>query len=110
MERKTETAPKDVAIAAAMKALSHPRRVRIFRILNAAPEGLPYSSLLERAGLSIATLNHHLKLMRSAKLVATRRRGANVLYCLAPVALAPHLAWLSSELVADGSTGSVTGA
>ncbi|MEL6792731.1 MAG: hypothetical protein AAFU55_04795 [Pseudomonadota bacterium] len=65
---------------------------------------MPYSGLLERAGLSIATLNHHLKLMRAAKLVATRRRGANVLYRLAPVALAPHVAWLWSEIAAEGAS------
>lgn len=110
MDKDLDTARKDAAIAAAMKALSHPRRVRIFRILNAAPEGLPFSSLLERAGLSIATLNHHLKLMRAAKVVATRRRGVHVLYRLAPVALAPHLAWVSSEIAADGAVKSASGA
>lgn len=77
--------------AAAMTALSHPRRMMIFELLCAAPDGVSYSGLRELTGFTTPTLDHHLRPMRLAKLVRARRKGAQTIYRLAPEALAPHL-------------------
>ena len=76
------------AIAAAMTALSHPRRVRIFDALLSGPKGgLTFEGLMKEANLSASTLIHHLKPMLAARLVATRRKGRYVFHVLRPGAL-----------------------
>lgn len=97
MKQQTTEAAADIAIAIAMKALAHPRRVKIYRTLRATPSGLPYGELLGRTGLTIATLNHHLKFLRAAEAVTTERRGVNVIYRLAPLALTKHLSLLNED-------------
>ena len=82
MPQTTLTRKQSVAIAAAMTALSHPRRVIIFDRLAAAPkEGLTYEALLAATGRYTSTLTHHLRPMFAAGLVVTRRKGA---LCLPP--------------------------
>lgn len=68
--RKTD---KDDEIATAMTALSHPRRVAIFTALAKAPDGLSFEELLNITGFSVSTLTHHLRPMKTARLVASRR-------------------------------------
>ena len=82
-----------------MNTLAHQRRVVIFEILRTAADGLPYGALLERAGLSLSTLNHHLRSMRAAGLVVTCRKGQEVIYRLAHEALTPHLARVQADVV-----------
>lgn len=91
MKRKASPTPEQVRAALAMNALAHPRRMLLFDTLNAAPDGLRYSDLLERTGLSDATLTHHLRPMKSASLVDARRKGNAVIYRLRTGAVAPHL-------------------
>lgn len=74
-----------------MTALSHPRRIMIFELLCAAPDGVSYTELRELTGFATPTLDHHLRPMRLAKVVVSRRKGAQVIYRLAPDALTPHL-------------------
>ena len=92
MEQPVSNTAERARVAAAMNALAHQRRVLIFEILRSAPNGLPYGGLLELTGLSLSTLNHHLRPMRAAGLVVTRRKGHEVIYRLAVEALTPHLA------------------
>lgn len=91
MEQKTRVTSEQARVAAAMNALAHPRRMLVFDALTAAPDGLRYGDLLERTGLSISTLNHHLRPMRAARLVATRRKGKEMIYRAHPSAVSPHL-------------------
>ena len=84
MKQPVSNVAERARVAAAMNALAHQRRVVIFEILRNAADGLPYGALLERAGLSLSTLNHHLGPMRAAGLVVTRRKGHEVIYRLAP--------------------------
>ena len=63
-------------IARAMTALSHPRRVAIFEVLeNAGSRGLGVEELMRSAGLRPSTLNHHLRPMIAAGLVRKTRVG-----------------------------------
>ena len=83
MPQTTLTRKQSVAIAAAMTALSHPRRVALFTILeDAGPPGLGFDELLKRSKLSISTLRHHLRPMQAAGLVVRRRKGVNVVFRL----------------------------
>lgn len=92
MPQTTLTRKQSVAIAAAMTALSHPRRVIIFDRLAAAPkEGLTYEALLAATGLNTSTLTHHLRPMFAAGLVVTRRKGRYVFHRLKPSALSPAI-------------------
>ena len=100
MKQKPRATPEQASVAAAMNALAHPRRMLVFDTLTAAPDGLCYGDLLERTGLAISTLNHHLRPMRAASLVATRRKGKEVIYRAHPSAVSPHL-W--RVLAAEGS-------
>lgn len=81
-----------------MNALAHPSRVLIFRALRAADRGLTYGELLARTGLTIATLNHHLGMMRAGRAVAKRRKGAHVFYRLRNEALASYFARMADEI------------
>ena len=70
-------------IARAMTALRHPRRVALFEILEGADAtGLRFEDMLDRSGLSISTLRHHLRPMQSASLVVRERRGRNIYFRL----------------------------
>ena len=65
-------------IAETMTALSHPRRVAIFEALRSAPDGLSFEDLLAKTDLSVSTLTHHLRPMKTAGLVASRRQRKRV--------------------------------
>ncbi|MEL7466741.1 MAG: hypothetical protein AAFN79_21885 [Pseudomonadota bacterium] len=91
-------------IAAAMSALGHPRRVRIYDSLAAAPEdGLRFDALMAETGLRSSTLIHHLKPMFAAGLVITRRKGQCVHHKLRPEALDPAIVALRDDAFANGA-------
>ncbi len=80
--------PHDEKIARLFRSLSHPRRVMLFRILLETPDGeLSYSRLIAESGLRPSSLSHHLREMTRCGLVASRRKGVNVLFFLTPQAL-----------------------
>ncbi|MEO1614012.1 MAG: winged helix-turn-helix domain-containing protein [Pseudomonadota bacterium] len=74
---------RNAMIAREMTALSHPRRVAIFTVLNEADRGLSFEELMARTKLSTSTLSHHLRPMKAAGLIASRRQGARVSMTLA---------------------------
>lgn len=62
------------------KALGHGHRLEILELL--AQGELSVEALAERAGLSIANASQHLRLMRRAGLLTSRRDGKRILYGL----------------------------
>jgi ArsR family transcriptional regulator len=68
------------AFAEIAKALGHVARLEIIELLAQGERSV--DALAERAGLSIASASQHLKLMRRAGLLASRRSGKRVLYRL----------------------------
>lgn len=105
MDETEESAKKrrDAMIAREMTALSHPRRVAIFDVLNEAERGLSFEELLARAQLSASTLSHHLRPMRAAGLVASRRKGACISMTLARDRFGDGVRTVMSELAAAGA-------
>ena len=62
------------------KALGHGHRLEILELLAQGERSV--ESLAERAGLSVANASQHLRLMRRAGLLASRRDGKRILYGL----------------------------
>jgi len=67
------------------KALGHGRRLEILELLAQGERSV--EALGERAGLSVANASQHLRLMRRAGLLASRRDGKRILYRLSDPAV-----------------------
>src|SRR4051812_27277313 len=65
--------------ARVFSAMSDPNRLRVLEIL-AAEEELCGTDIAKRAGMSIALLSHHWKILTDAGLVTRERRGQRQ-YC-----------------------------
>jgi len=71
---------EDQAIAA-LGALAHTQRLRVFRALVVAgPEGLTPSVLAEQLEVARNTLSFHLKELAHAGLVTVEQQGRNLIY------------------------------
>ena len=68
-----------------LKALGHPVRLGIALRLAQEPETCA-CDFAEVFGVSQPTVSQHLKVLRDAGLVTTRRRGTQICYSLAPAA------------------------
>jgi ArsR family transcriptional regulator, arsenate/arsenite/antimonite-responsive transcriptional repressor len=87
---------RDAALAALAKAVAHPVRSQIVRLL-AAQETCMYGDLSERLPLAKSTVSQHLKILREAGLVRVETDGPWVCYCIDPAGLA-RLKVLVAEL------------
>lgn len=73
----------DESLATHFRAVSHPRRAAIYRLLTEDPDiGRTYRSLQIASGLCDASLIHHLREMERCGLIRRKRRGAEVTYLL----------------------------
>ena len=69
-----------VHCAEQLKALGEPLRLRIVSALRAGPQSV--SELAETLDVELVTVSHHLGILRSARLVQTKRKGRFILYSL----------------------------
>ncbi len=74
----TVAAEQDIALLA--KALGHPARVRIVRLLLAR-EGCYCGQLVGELSIAQATVSQHLKVLRDAGLVVGEIEGLRTSYC-----------------------------
>lgn len=79
-------------IAEVAKALGHGRRLEILELLAQCEHSV--EALADAAGLSIANASQHLRLMRKAGLLASRRDGKHILYRLSDPSVLDMLAAL----------------
>lgn len=80
--------------AAIFKALGDPVRLRIFSMIASAPGGeLCVCDVLD-VGVSQPTVSHHLRKLREAGLLTSRKEGTWVHYRVAPEVLAAMAALL----------------
>lgn len=77
----------DADLAAFAKALSHPVRVRILRML-AQREARMCSHIVDELPLAQSTVSEHLRILRQAGLIRANESGPRVSYCIEPSALA----------------------
>jgi DNA-binding transcriptional ArsR family regulator len=77
------------------RALGHPTRLDIMRRLAAEPETCA-CDFTEVFGVAQPTISQHLKVLREAGLVSTRRRGTQICYSVNPAGLAVLASVVSS--------------
>ncbi len=88
---------------AALAALAHETRLDVFRLLvQAGPEGLAAGEIAERLGVQAATLSHHLKELKSARVVHCRREGRSLIYSPDFTAMGDLVGYLSENCCAEG--------
>lgn len=99
--------PEIDEIAGVAKALGHPIRVRIVRILL-AQDACMCGEIVEQLPVAQATVSQHLKILKDAGLVRGEIDGPRVCYCVDRAALERHRALLASLSagVAPSSCGS----
>ena len=95
--------PADRQLADLAKALGHPARVHIVRLL-AKREGCICGEIVEVVGLAQSTVSQHLKVLKEAGLVQGEVDGPRVCYCLDRGALG-RLASLVAGLAPEAGQG-----
>jgi ArsR family transcriptional regulator len=76
----------DQLVAGRLKALAHPARLEILRILAARGQCV-CGEVVEVMPLAQATVSEHLKVLKKAGLIQGRIDGRNFCYCLDPRAI-----------------------
>lgn len=86
----------DLPLAELARALSHPARLRILRLIRATP-GCIGGDIVGAVGLAQSTVSEHLRILKAAGLITGEIDGPRVCYALNPAALVP-LAALTADL------------
>ena len=87
--REPMTATDADALAATLKALADPARLRLLSIVaSSTDQEACVCDLTEPVGLSQPTVSHHLKVLTNAGFLTRTRRGTWAYYRLVPGALA----------------------
>ena len=68
-------------IAAVARALAHPARVRIVRLLATQTE-CRGADVFGELPLAQSTISEHLRILKDARVVSSRPEGARTVYCL----------------------------
>lgn len=76
----------DAELAAFAKAIGHPVRVQILRML-AERQARMCCHIVDELPLAQSTVSEHLRILRSAGLVQANEKGPQVGYCIVPAAL-----------------------
>jgi ArsR family transcriptional regulator len=73
----------DTMTAAVAKALAHPARLHILRLLAAQSE-CQGADVFSELPLAQSTISEHLRVLKEAGLVSARPVGNTMVYCLSP--------------------------
>ena len=88
--------------ASAFAALGSEQRLSVLRVLvRAGANGLPVGTLGERAGVTGATLSHHVRVLAQAGLVTQRRDGRRIVCSVDHGAVRGLSDWLLAECCED---------
>lgn len=83
---------------AALSALAHRHRLRIFRLLvRAGPSGVPAGEIAEHVGISATAMSFHLKELDHAGLVTATRAGRYVRYAIRVEGMRQLLTYLTED-------------
>ena len=102
----------DQRLVELFRALGHPARLRIVRLL-AQRQTCICGEVTDELPLSQSTVSQHLKVLKDAGIIVGRVEGPSVCYCLAPGVLASlresvaklHEDTLLLAMVANGEVG-----
>ena len=81
------TVPDDDSLAAMAKALAHPARIKILRMLDARQTCIT-GDLVTEVGLAQSTVSEHLRILREAGLIQGEIEGPRTRYCINATGLA----------------------
>lgn len=81
VSKKNEFTQEDIWLADVAKALSHPARIRILKILNDMNSCM-VGSLVDMLPLAQATVSQHLKELKRVGLIDGEIDGPKVCYCV----------------------------
>lgn len=81
--RPVEGPEADEELAALAKALGHPARVKILRLLSRR-EACVCGDIVDELPLAQSTVSQHLKILKEAGLVRGEVDGPRVCYCIEP--------------------------
>jgi ArsR family transcriptional regulator len=96
--------PSPSADAATLaRALAHPARLRILRLLASTP-GCIGGDVVDALGLAQSTVSEHLRILKATGLITGEIAHPRVCYALNPAALAPLAALLEELQAAPGGT------
>ena len=84
--RRPAPPPEDAQLAAFAKAIGHPVRVQILRML-AEKNARHCCSIVDELPLAQSTVSEHLRILKAAGLVRANETGPRVTYCIVPSAL-----------------------
>jgi len=87
--------PQAEALAGLAKALSHPARIQILRLLARTP-GCIGGDIVQAVGLAQSTVSEHLRILKAAGVIEGQIDPPRVCYALAPGALAPLAALIAA--------------
>jgi ArsR family transcriptional regulator, arsenate/arsenite/antimonite-responsive transcriptional repressor len=87
----------DAAVAALAKALAHPARVRIVRLLL-GKQGCIGCDIVDEVGLAQSTVSEHLRILKAAGVIAGEIEHPRVCYSLNPDRLIPLASLLATLL------------
>ena len=86
IDRALDTPTADTELAAFAKAIGHPVRVRILRML-AQKEARMCSHIVDELPLAQSTVSEHLRILKASGLIVANEGGPRVGYCIVPSAL-----------------------
>lgn len=93
--RPVEGAEADQELSALAKALGHPARVQILRLLSRR-EVCVCGDIVDELPLAQSTVSQHLKVLKKAGLIRGDIDGPRVCYCIEPRALRRFKALMGS--------------
>ena len=97
--------PEAVRLAAALRVLADPARLRLLSLIAAQPTGEAcVCHLTDAVNLAQPTISHHLKVLFAAGFVSRERRGTWIYYRLRHEALQGLSAFLSDNPASRTST------
>jgi ArsR family transcriptional regulator, arsenate/arsenite/antimonite-responsive transcriptional repressor len=91
-------------LATLAKALGHPARVRILRLLGARASCVT-GELAPEVGLAASTVSEHLRILREAGLIETESADGRPCYCLSEDGLQSLLTGVNALLKSDTPAG-----
>jgi len=81
ISKKEEFSKEDIWLADITKALSHPARIRILKILTELNSCM-VGSLVDKLPLAQATVSQHLKELKRVGLISGEIDGPKICYCV----------------------------
>lgn len=85
----------DMRIAELARALAHPARLRILRLLMATP-GCIGGEIVGAVGLAQSTVSEHLRILKAAGVIRGEIAGPRVCYAINPAAAGPLAGFLAT--------------